>query len=148
MTGGTGGSLPHHSTAALADGRWRPSHAYIPGQNVRHEEGLFDVLTSMVQGCAVDDLPLTLTWRYASAFFDDGFYWEAHELLEAIWMVCPPNSAEKLYVQARIQRANAALKSRMGLARAVARLNTAARELEAEAARRSPDTLFGGMVSH
>ncbi len=62
----------------------------------------------------------------------DGFYWEAHELLEAVWVACAPNSAEKLYCQSVIQRANAALKQKLGQGQAADRILQKADFLERE----------------
>ncbi|MEM7256280.1 MAG: DUF309 domain-containing protein [Pseudomonadota bacterium] len=125
---------------------WRPTHAYVPGQNSRHEEGAFDFLKVGVAGCSVAALPGTVAWRSAMAFHRDGYHWEAHELLEAIWMACPPNSAEKIYVKAVIQQCNAALKEKMRQPVAAQKIRVQAEALLHEALRRSGGVLFGGLV--
>lgn len=112
---------------------WRPPHAYVPGETARHPETLFDALKADAQ----------VAWLTGLAFLRDGFYWEAHEVLEAVWMGLPPNSAEKLLVQAVIQIANARLKRRMGRDAAAARLIARADELAAEAFGRVPPPLMG-----
>ena len=122
---------------------WRPPHAYVPGLNERHPEKLFDFLKADISTAEVNDLPQTTAWRYGKAFLQEGYFWEAHELFEPLWMACPPNSAEKLYVQSIIQSANAALKEKMGQGDAAAKINNHALALRTEAQRRSPDTLFG-----
>lgn len=42
-----------------------------------------------------------------------GYFWEAHEVLEPLWLALPPESAERHAVQAVIQIANACLKLSM-----------------------------------
>jgi len=70
-------------------------------------------------------------WRAGWHYLETGFFWEAHELFEPVWMALPPNSRERAFVQGAIQIANAALKARMGLPRAVLRLcDMAGRHLE------------------
>jgi predicted metal-dependent hydrolase len=51
-----------------------------------------------------------------------GYFWEAHEVLEALWLRAVPNSRERHLLQGFIQRANAGLKSAMGAERASRRL--------------------------
>ena len=122
---------------------WRPPHAYVPGVNKRHAEDLFDFLIEGVSSCALNDLPESNTWQHAMAFLHDGYFWEAHELFECIWMACPPNSPEKLYVQSLIQRANAALKQKTGQLKASQKIEQHAQTLHTEAVRRSASVLFG-----
>jgi uncharacterized protein len=59
---------------------------------------------------------------YGAALCVRGFFWEAHEVWEAVWKACLPNSRERLFLQALIQLANAALKIRMGRQTAALRL--------------------------
>ena len=95
-----------------------PSHAYVPGRTPRHAEGAFDVFHASVHG----PLEETLAWRAGWHFIEGGFFWEAHEVLEPVWLALPPNAPERKQVQAVIQTANAALKLEMGLPRAALRL--------------------------
>lgn len=95
---------------------WRPPYAYIPGQTTRHPEDLFDLIktdTSVPDGGAV---------CHGLAFLRDEFYWEAHEVLEAVWVECPKNSVSQVLVQSLIQLANAGLKLRMDRPKAAERL--------------------------
>lgn len=130
----------------MTDLDWRPSHPYVPGRGRRHEEGIFDFIKAGVNQCCVDELPDTAAWQYAIAFHNEGYYWEAHEILETVWMACPPNSAEKIYVQGLIQRANAALKESMGQLRAALKISREADLLIEEAQHRSGGVLFNGRV--
>lgn len=61
-------------------------------------------------------------YLYGTELFEAGFYWEAHEVWEPVWMNAIPNSAERRLLQALIQYTNAALKRDMGRDRAAQRL--------------------------
>ncbi|SFE77842.1 hypothetical protein SAMN04488523_110109 [Sulfitobacter brevis] len=100
-----------------------PPHAYVPGVNARHPEGWFDsIKASVTPEMPVSALATTQAWRAGWLYFDAGFYWECHEVLEAVWMQTPDASAERDMVQAVIQLANARLKIRMQRPRAAWRL--------------------------
>lgn len=131
------------SDAAL----WRPPHAYIPGQTARHDESLFDFLKADLADCTLAELPHTAAWLHAMAFIEDDYYWEAHEVLEAVWLQCPPNGPEKLYVQSLIQQANAGLKRKAGLDNAADKIQKHSDELLREAAARAGGSVFGGAIS-
>lgn len=100
-----------------------PPHKHIPGQTPRHNEDQFTAI------CALALSPTeTLTakqnqpWLYGIRLFATGYYWEAHEVWEPVWLNARPNSAERFMCQAVIQVANAALKRNMGKAKAALRL--------------------------
>ena len=104
--------------------RWRPAYAYLPGKTPRHPEDRFDRF-------AFDraDLAGSERWQLALACLREGYFWEAHEWLEPVWMDLPEDAPERALVQGLIQLANAGLKRRMGRAGAVARLEIMARDL-------------------
>lgn len=107
-----------------------PPHAHVPGKTPRHAEGTFAAFHASVQkGMATDALAQTLAWRAGWHYIEAGFHWEAHEVLEPVWMALPPNAPERQFVQALIQTANAALKLDMGRPRATLRLCTIASTL-------------------
>ncbi len=100
-----------------------PPHAHIPGQTPRHPEGTFNALCDTVrpeQPCGA--VFASDAWRAGRQFLDTGYFWEAHEVWEAVWMALPDGSDEKRLVQGMIQLANAELKRRMGRPGAVRRL--------------------------
>lgn len=111
-----------------------PERRYVPGRTPRHPEDAFAEARAFA-------LPVTATatagengaWTYGLRLFNAGFWWEAHEVWEPVWMAAPPNGAERAMVQAAIQLANAALKRAMGRSRAAARLVAIARDLAAAA---------------
>lgn len=78
---------------------------HIPGQNVRPPEG--SIPAGEAEG---------------RALYEAGYFWEAHEAWEPVWMAAAPNSAERAGLQAMIQLANARLKLVMGQEGAVARI--------------------------
>lgn len=89
-----------------------PAHRYVPGRTERHPEGWFDTLKC-------DD---ATALRAGLAYFEAGFYWECHEVLEAIWLRAPNPSDTRDIMQAVIQLANARLKLVMERPKAAARL--------------------------
>lgn len=100
----------------------RPSWAYVPGVNTRHPESWFDPLkegvTIGMTEAAVQD---SLAWRAGLAYRGDGYYWECHEVLEALWLATSDGPLRS-YIQAVIQLANAQLKEKMGRPKAAVRL--------------------------
>ncbi len=132
---------------------WRPPYAYVPGLTPRHPEGLFDHLKTGLSHTPPHSLHETQAWASGMAFLHEGFFWEAHEVLEAVWMVCPHNSPERLMVQAIIQRANAGLKQKMGKNKAARRLLDLSAKLHGEALDRAGQDVFGiglhnGIIVH
>lgn len=104
-----------------------PAFAYVPGQGPRHAEDAFDAVRQVS-----DPLADSPAWKAGLHYFAAGYYWEAHEVWEAVWLAAPANSAEKCVVQGMIQLANAALKRRMGRPKAALRLDSLAQGLLTE----------------
>ena len=59
---------------------------------------------------------------YGFALMRGGYFWEAHEVWEPVWLACPPNGRPRLLLRGLIQAANAHLKREMQRPRAVVRL--------------------------
>lgn len=76
--------------------------------------------------------------RHGLALNDAGFFWECHEILEAVWMAAPQGGRDRILLRACIQIANANLKSRMQRAAAAARLDAEAAALLDELQARGP----------
>lgn len=105
-----------------------PPYAYVPGQNTRHSEGAFDAIRETAQtGMSDDELAHADAFMHGLAYLEAGYYWEAHEVLEPVWMACPPNAASRLVTQGLIQFANAQLKAKMNRSKASVRLCDLAR---------------------
>ena len=87
-----------------------PPHAYIPGQTQRHHEAQFDEIISSIPSVIDFETLQTLSaFHTALNYMQHGFHWEAHEILEAIWMNTAQNSIERLFTQCIIHLANANL---------------------------------------
>jgi len=125
-----------------------PPYAYVPGRTPRHDEGRWDEVRATVEpGMDADELAASPAFTAGMAFFENGYFWEAHEVWEAVWMACPPNSAEHRFVQALIQLANAELKLAMERPRAALRLCAIAEAHLEEAASGGAADLFGVRVA-
>lgn len=100
-----------------------PPHPYVPGQTARHPEDWFDpIKASLTDAIAPQDLHKTEAFQTGLFYLHHGYFWECHEVLEAVWLRCPDPSPEREMTQALIQLANARLKQAMGKPRAVMRL--------------------------
>ena len=95
--------LPAH-VAAADQVRLKPVVAGVPGRLNQQE------------------VPGVAAFRYGVDLFNTGYFWEAHEVWEPVWMALAPNSRERCACQALIQGANACLKLRYGRGKAFARL--------------------------
>ena len=68
----------------LPGGTPAPAHAYVPGQTARHPEGWFDPLKT------VDADPFdSPAMRAGLDYLHAGYFWECHEVLEAVWLALP-----------------------------------------------------------
>lgn len=100
-----------------------PTHAYIPGVNARHPESAFEfVKASVNDSMSVVELAQCSAFQHGFRYLQNGYYWEAHEVFEPVWMVLPEGSDERVFVQALIQVANAHLKLAMKRPKACLRL--------------------------
>ena len=107
-----------------------PAYAYIPGQNERHPEDAFDLISNTaIAGNSAEQLSHCDAFQAGLLFLDKGYYWEAHEVLEPVWMLLDAGSVERKFVQGLIQIANGYLKLRMGKPKAAKRLVDHARSL-------------------
>lgn len=116
-----------------------PAWAHVPGLTATADSGPLVAAKAFVperfRGPPRADHPAL---RYGRLLCDAGFYWEAHEVLEAVWMATPHNSRDRLALRAIIQLANAGLKLRMGRPNAAKRLLAEVRTLLDEAATADP----------
>lgn len=101
-----------------------PPMAYLPGIGIDEpaKEWFAPIKASVNAHVALDDLPQTQAWIAGRAYLQAGYFWECHEVLEAVWTRTPEGSAERDMVQALIQLANARMKHRLDRPRAAARL--------------------------
>lgn len=110
-----------------------PSYAYVPGVSKRHPEGHFDHIRSSVDvGMTPKALARSDAFQCGLHFLEAEFYWEAHEVLEPVWLALPKEGDERKLVQALIQFANAKLKVKMRRPKAAKRLCDIVRGLLAD----------------
>ena len=103
-----------------------PLWAYVPGETADAEAD-HDTLwqaKALVPSRFRDYVPARHpALRYGMALNDRGYFWEAQEILEAVWAAAPQGGRERILLRACIQIANANLKLRMEKPRAAARLH-------------------------
>lgn len=100
-----------------------PPEPHLPGISPRPAEDHFDALKATLEGCETPEaLAASACFQAGFDAFDLGYYWEAHELWEPVWIRLSAESPEKALVQGLIQLANAALKRRMGRLKAADRI--------------------------
>lgn len=104
--------------------RWPlPECPFIPGQSEKPAASpAFEAAAAAPDRTDPDRWRDNHSYVYAVALHNAGCFWEAHEVLEAVWMACPPNSRARRHCQALIQLSNACLKLKMGRSRACQRL--------------------------
>ncbi len=100
-----------------------PPYAYVPGVNQRHPEGAFDPIRDTAQPeMDQEQLAKCDAFVFGLRYLETGYFWEAHEVLEPVWMALRPNSVARSVVQGLIQLANARLKLKMMKPNAAGRL--------------------------
>jgi len=121
-----------------------PSYRHLPGQNPRPDADFLDTIIEQASALTTDKTASTnVAWLYGLRLIDEGYYWEAHEVLEAVWNNAAPNSRERHLVQAVIQIANARLKTSLQQSKAANRLTILARESIERAFGQKPATVMG-----
>ena len=107
-----------------------PGYAYIPGKTPRHPEGTFDTVRETANpGASAAELASSDAFKLGLSYLDAGFFWEAHEVLEPVWLILPKDSDERRLVQTLIQLANGLLKLQMERPKAALRLAQIAGDL-------------------
>src|SRR6202158_2196350 len=113
-------SIPPSTAANLP----RPQWAYVPGETAEPEadhDTLWQakaLVPSQFRGFVPARHPAL---RYGIALNDAGYFWESHQVLEAVWAAVPQGGRERILLRACIQIANANLKLRMNKPHAAAR---------------------------
>ncbi len=121
-----------------------PATRHVPGQATTADATVLERACRTALPQTLDDTARHNTaWRYGLRLFNDGFYWETHEVLEAVWMNARPNSCERHLLQGVIHLANAALKHHMHRPQAVQRLLALAGECIARAYPQESQMLMG-----
>jgi hypothetical protein len=105
--------------ANLALPRW----AFVPGAESEADHETLAMAKALVPARFNGFVPARHpALRYGLGLNDAGFFWESHEILEAVWAAAPQGGRERILLRACIQIANANLKLRMGRSHAASRL--------------------------
>ena len=107
-----------------------PPYAHIPGITERHPDGAFDSIRNTAHvGMNANALAESQAFQFGLAYMEAGYFWEAHEVLEPVWMALDEGGDERTVVRALIQLANGRLKLEMSRPKAALRLCSIIREL-------------------
>lgn len=82
-----------------------------------------------------------IAYLYGHDLMRAGYYWEAHEVWETVWLATGANCPERLLLRMLIQNANAQLKRKMGRLAAADKLDVQIAELRSDLSSR-----LGGKV--
>src|SRR5436305_4578451 len=105
--------------ADLALPRW----AYTPGVETGADHDTLAMAKALVPATFNGFVPARHpALRYGLGLNDSGFFWESHEILEAVWAAAPQGGRERILLRVCIQIANANLKLRMAKFHAAGRL--------------------------
>jgi Domain of unknown function (DUF309) len=132
--------------AVFAMPRW----AYDPGTNAAPDREPLETAKKLIPGRFEQFVPAAdAAFLYGLALHDGGFFWEAHEIWEAVWKAAPMNGRDRIALRALIQIANAGLKQRIARPRAAARLIEEASALLSELIARggspAPESIAGAL---
>lgn len=119
---------PRYTEIELPHWRCLPAHVAAADQG-----RLKPVVASVPERLGLPEVPDILAFRFGIDLFNTGFFWEAHEVWEPVWMALPPNSAERTACRSLIQGANACLKLRYGWNNAFSKLTREVERLVHEA---------------
>jgi hypothetical protein len=147
-------TMSKHSTSQpprLVPDRPFPPYAYVPGRTphpTRDPGG-----HSYGAELELPEPPDPEEWRVCRAYlygidlFNHGFYWEAHEAWEGLWVACGRRGPTATYLQALINLAAAGFKARWGSARGIrANAKTAVKLFESVLShRRSENSRYMGL---
>ena len=121
-------SVPRYIDLPLPEWRCIPVHAAVPDRT-----RLDPVTASVPDRLEPADAAAHPAFLFGIDLFNNGYFWEAHEVWEPCWMALAPNSRERTGCQALIQGANACLKLRFGWRKAFLRLSGEVARLAQEA---------------
>jgi hypothetical protein len=114
-------NVPPHASGPLPWPQW----AYVPGEaaGLDADYETLDLAKALVPSAFRGYVPARHpALRYGLGLNDRGYFWEAQEVLEAVWAAAPQNGRERILLRACIQIANANLRLRMQKAHSAARL--------------------------
>lgn len=115
----------------LLPGRPLPAYAYTPGETphpTRDPDGHSHVSGDAPGHLAAPETPAPpdpADWRasadycYGVDLFNHGYFWEAHEAWEGLWVACGREGPRAAFFQGLVNLAAAGFKARLGNARGV-----------------------------
>ena len=136
---------PAEPRPRLVPDRELPAYPYVPGESphpTRDRDG-----HSFGSEPDTPEPPDPKNWRlcrdylYGIDLFNHGFYWEAHEAWEGLWVACGRQGTTATYLQALINLAATGFKARWGNVRGIrANAKTAARLFRSAARELGPQS--------
>ena len=114
-------NVPSHASGPLPWPQW----AYVPGETgaADADSETLDLAKALVPPVFRGHVPARHpALRYGLALNDAGYFWEAQEVLEAVWAAAPQGGRERILLRACIHIANANLRLRMQKSHSAARL--------------------------
>lgn len=114
-------NVPSHVTGQLPWPQW----AHVPGETGASDADseTLDLAKALVPSVFRGYVPARHpALRYGLALNDRGYFWEAQEVLEAVWAAAPQGGRERVLLRACIHIANANLRLRMQKSHSAARL--------------------------
>lgn len=105
-----------------------PNRPHVPGRNARPSADNPACRAAEAAPTRTDagNWDANTCYLFGFDLYDAGFFWEAHEVWEPVWMGCSPNSPDRHLLQGLIQTTNACLKILMQRRHAVERLTAMA----------------------
>ncbi|AMA60763.1 DUF309 domain-containing protein [Bradyrhizobium sp. CCGE-LA001] len=114
-------SVPSNASGPLPWPQW----AYVPGETGAPDADgeTLDIAKALVPPAFRGHVPARHpALRYGLALNDRGYFWEAQEVLEAVWAAAPQGGRERILLRACVHIANANLRLRMQRPHSAARL--------------------------
>lgn len=100
-----------------------PRWVHVPGEEHEADHATLARAKALVPARFEGFVPASQpALRYGLALNDAGFFWECHEILEAIWAAAPQGGRDRILLRACVQVANANLKLKLKRHGAVVRL--------------------------
>src|ERR1700758_303578 len=91
-----------------------PGWAHVPGETTEADHDALWRAKALVPSRFCDFVPARHpALRYGITLNDAGYFWEAQQVLEAVWAAAPQGGRGRILLRACIQVANANLKLRM-----------------------------------
>lgn len=126
-----------------------PQWAHVPGETREADHARLALVKARVPPRFERFVPADHpALRHGLALNDAGFFWECHEILEAVWMAALQGGRDRILLRACIQIANANLKSKMQRAAAAVRLDAEAVTLLDEVQARGPAQDADSFTAH